>query len=263
MFVKIKTYRDDELYLILRETCEMFNDAQHKLNFKNIADKNNITNTVWILVMLSFRLRCLCESILSCTDYYSVAIIYRAFIEHSLKHKYIFISCIKKGDDIAKEYVSSEHMSYELLQKLQKAQWPARLIDKIMKRDEFGQFKKKAKETADKFKFNEVSTSILELLDEYYDNEEIQTVLRRNMVVYSTCSSYVHAGPMAVLDLEKKPKKNIDMDSVLLTMIAYNDTIRLLSLYPSEHQNKLKTLNKEVSEKVEKALAIYKQNYVS
>jgi len=83
MFVKIKTYRDEELYLILKETLDMFYDAYGKLDFKNIGEKNNITNTVWALSMLSFRLRWLCESILSCIDYYSVAIIYRAYIDHN------------------------------------------------------------------------------------------------------------------------------------------------------------------------------------
>jgi len=264
MLPQVKTYRDNELYLILNETCKMFNEAQDKLDFKNIAVKNNITNTVWALVLLSFRLRWLCESILSCTEYYSVSVIYRAFIEHSVKHKYILISCIKKGDDIGKEYVSSEHMSYEMLQKFLRIQWPSSFQSpgKLLKPDEFNEFKRRARETANQFKFSEVMTSILGLLDQYYD-DEIQKVLRSIIIDYSTLSSYVHAGPIAVLDLEKKPKKNIDMGSMLLTTIAYNDIIRLLSLFPSEHQDKLKTLNKRIDGKVKKALAIYGKNYIS
>lgn len=115
--LKIKTYRDDELYLLMKETLDMFYDAHSKLNFKKIGEKNNVTNTVWVLVMLSFRLRWLCESILSFVDYYSAVILYRACIEHFLKYMYIFVSCFSKGDDIGKEYVSEEHISDEMLTK--------------------------------------------------------------------------------------------------------------------------------------------------
>lgn len=257
MFVKIKTYRDEEPYLILNETSKMFDDARGKLDFKNIGEKNNIINTVWALIMLSFRLQWLCKSILSCQDYYSAAIIYRAFIEHSFKHRYIFIYCIKKGDDIAEDYVSSDHIADEQLRKLRNAMWPDGLTNKLKV------LKNRTRKTADKFTFKEVSTNTSRFLREFYDNDEIQTMFRSTMVQYSALSSYVHAGPMAVLDLEKKPKNNIDMSSVLFTIIAYNDTTRLLSSYPSEHQDKLKTLNKEIDKKIKKALAIYEKNYVS
>lgn len=264
MLPKVKTYRDNELYFILNETCEMFNEAQNKLNFKNIAVKNEITNTVWALVLLSFRLRCLCESILSCTDYYSAFIIYRAFVEHSLKHNYIFMSCIKKGDEIGKEYVSVEHISYEMLQKFFKIRWPESFKPKggILKLKEFNEFKKRARKTANKFKFSEITKSILGLLNKCY-GEEMREGLRRAIIEYSNLSSYVHAGPVAVLDLENKTKKNIDMSSVLWTMIAHNHTIELLTFYPSEHQDKLKTLKRRINNKVERALSIYKKNYIS
>jgi hypothetical protein len=264
--LKIKTYRDEEQYRILNETMKMFYDAHAKFHFKNIGEKNNIINTVWALVMLSFRLRWLSESILSCTDFYSVAIIYRALIEHFFKHIYIYLSCIVKGDNIAKAYVSAEHMSSEMLKKLRKFLWPDNLESTkyITKPDEFKEFKKRVNEIAKKFIFSEVVTSILELSDKYYpDPNELQKALRSEIVRYSTLSSYVHAGPVAVLNLEKKPKKDIDMSSVLLTIIAHKNTIELLSRYPSENQNELKTLEKEIHEKVKKLLAIYEKNYVS
>ena len=164
---------------------------------------------------------------------------------------------MKKGDDIAEDYVSSDHIADEQLRKLRNAMWPDGLTNKLKV------LKNRTRKTADKFTFKEVSTNTSRFLREFYDNDEIQTMFRSTMVQYSALSSYVHAGPMAVLDLEKKPKNNIDMSSVLFTIIAYNDTIRLLSSYPSEHQDKLKTLNKEIDKKIKKALAIYEKNYVS
>ncbi len=90
---KIKTYRREELYLILTETWKTFLEAAKNYDFKNIGKNNNIENTVWTLTMLSLRLRELCESILSCRETYGVIILYRAFIEHVLKHTYFFLYC--------------------------------------------------------------------------------------------------------------------------------------------------------------------------
>ncbi len=78
----------------MKDISDMYNDAFPKLDFKKIAEKNNIPNTLWALTLLSFRLWVLCESILSCIDFYSVAILFRAFIEHFFKHIYIFLSCL-------------------------------------------------------------------------------------------------------------------------------------------------------------------------
>ena len=264
--LKIKTYRDDELYILMKEILDMFYDAHNKLNFKKIGEKNNITNTIWVLVMLSFRLRWLCESILSFKDYYSAAIIFRAYIEHFLKHMYIFLSCFSKGDDVAKEYVSEEHIADEMLTKFRKALWPDNLEStrKIKKPDEFRQFKKRISKTAKKFRFSEVVTSLFELLDKSYDGpEDIQKVLSKEIVNYSIASSYVHAGPSAVLSFETEPKKNIDMSSMLFAILAHQFTIGLLSRYPSENQDKLKTLSKEINKKSKKAFAIYEKNIIS
>ena len=264
--LKIKTYRDDELYILMKETLDMFYEAHNKLNFKKIGEKNNITNTVWVLVMLSFRLRWLCESILSFVDYYSAVVIFRACIEHFLKYMYIFASCFSKGDDIAKEYVSEEHISDEILTKYRKALWPDNLESTklIRKPDKFRKFKKRTSETAKKFRFSEVVTSLFELLDKSYNGpEDIQKVLRREIIAYSTASSYVHAGPSAVLSFETEPKKNIDMSSMLFTILAHQLTIGLLSRYPSENKEKLKTLSKEIKKKFKRAFAIYEKNIIS
>ena len=251
MFLKIKTYRDEETYRILDEIRKLFNSAKKEFNSKKIGEQNGIVNTVCALEMLSFRLSRLCESILSEKDFYTAAIIYRALIEYSVKHKHIFMSCIKKGDDIAKEYVSPDHLSSEMLKKICKALWPPpiKLPPKLK------ELKRRVDIAAEKFKFSKVSEDMLVMLPK----DQMQQVLRHTMVQYSMLSSYVHAGPMAVLDLEEKPKKNIDMSSVLLTIIAYNDTIKLLSLYPSEHQNKLKALDKNMNKKVDEALTIYEE----
>lgn len=179
---------------------------------------------------------------------------------------YIFASCFSKGDDIAKEYVSEEHITDEILTKYRKSLWPDNLKSaKIVKKpDKFRQFKKRTSETAKKFRFSEVVTSLFELLDQSYDGpEDIKKVLRKEIVEYSTASSYVHAEPSAVLSFETEPKKNIDMSSMLFTILAHRHTIGLLSIYPSENQDKLKTLSKEINKKFEKAFAIYEKNIIS
>ena len=257
MFNIAKTYRDEELYCILDQIRKLFNSAEKESNFKKIAEENNIHDAVWALIMLSYRINRLCGSVLSCKEYYASAIIYRSLIEHFFKRLYIFLSCVKTGDGIAKDYTSSEHMLSEMLKKIQKSQWPSPKLAEGLEN-----LRRDSQKTAEKFGFNEVSKSILKILPEE-DRREGVDMLRSFMVQYSTLSSYVHAGPMAVLDLKEKPKKNIDMSCMFLTIVAYNDTVKLLSSYPSEHQNKLKVLAKEMHEKVGKALAIYKKWFVS
>ena len=247
MFMKTKTYRDEEPFLLLEDIRNLFYNAQREVDFKKIGDENKIDNTVKVLVMLTFRLGCLCESILSCADYYTAAIVYRAVIEYSLKHAYIFMSCIKRGDDIAKEYVSTEHLSSEISKQLQKA-----LSRRIKFTGEFADFQKRSDEISDKFKFGRVLESVMNGLHD----DDLKKMLRTAAVQYSQLSSYVHAGPQAVLDLEAKPKKYLDMSSVLPTVIAYRDTIHLLSLYPSAYQDKLKALHREIDEKARGALEI-------
>ncbi len=158
---KIKMYRHEELYLILTETLKTFLEAEKNYDFKNIAKNNNIETTVWVLIMLSLRLKELCESILSCREPYGVAILYRAFIEHLLKHTYFFIYCIKKDDEAAKEYTSVNHMAYEQLKKVQKAIWPDNLNNRIPS-SEFKQTKKDANKTAKQFTFNNIADETLE-----------------------------------------------------------------------------------------------------
>jgi hypothetical protein len=258
MFNIAKTYRDEELYGILDQIRKLFNSEEKESNFKKIAEENNIHDTVWALIMLSYRINRLCESVLSCKEYYASAIIYRSLIEHFFKRLYILLSCVETGDDIAKDYTSSEHILSEMLKRIHKAQWPLpELAEELQK------LKKKTKETAGKFLFDKVSKSILEILPKIFPKDDVTDMLRSIMVKYSILSSYVHAGPMAVLDVKEKRKKDIDMGCMVLTIIAYNDTVRLLSVYPSEHQNKLKVLAKEMHEKVGKALAIYKKWFVS
>jgi len=262
MFVRPKTFRDSELYLILDEASKLFFDAHGELDFKSIGVKHDISNTVWALVMLSFRLWRLCVSILACTDYYSAAIMYRALIEHFLKHQYIFICGMKEGDRIGEEYVSSEHMAHELLQKLRKSYWPDKLksIAQDSKTRDSGQFLERAKKAARKFHYDKISRSILRLLPD--EANTIQVGLRRIMVHYSILSSYVHAGPSAVLDIEGKtvPKSDVDVAAVLFTVVTFRDTIGLLSSYPSKCRGELKTLFEEIGKKVEKAAVIYEKS---
>ena len=261
---KIKTYRHEELYLILTEPWKTFLDAAKNYDFKNIGKNNNIENTVWILTMLSLRLRELCESILSCREPYGVVILYRAFIEHVLKHTYFFIYCIKKDDEAAKEYTSVTHIAYEQLQKVQKAIWPDNL-DNRSPSSEFKRIRKDAGRTAAQFTFNKISKKTLELISEYCsedDDKMFEKGLRNMLVQYSISSSYVHAGPAAVLNPKTLSRTNIDMDAKLLTIIAFNHTIQLLSSYPSEYQSELKSFTKEIRKNVEKGLTICEKNYV-
>jgi hypothetical protein len=254
----MKTYKDEELYRILAQTRELFNTSHEELGFEKIAEDNKIHDTVWALTMLSYRISRLCESVLSCKEYYASAIIYRSLIEHFFKRLYILLSCVETGDDIAKDYTSSEYILSEMLKRIQKAQWP---IKKLA--EELEKLKREVEKIAKKFLFSEVSKSISGILQKKFLEKDVIDMLRSIMVEYSICSSYVHAGPMAVLDLKEKPKKNIDMSCMVLTIIAYNDTLILLSSYPSEQQNKLKALTKEIDEKVKKALTIYKTSFVS
>jgi len=261
----IKTYRHEELYLILIETWEKFLEASKNYDFKNIGKNNNIENTVWVLTMLSLRLRELCESILSCRESYGVIILYRAFIEYFLKYTYFFFYCIKKGDEAAKEYTSFPHIAYDELRKVQKVIWPSDLASRSTS-SEFKKTKKDAYGTAKQFSFKEISEETLKLLtsksNPENDNEMIEKGLRSMLVQYSISSSYVHAGPTAVLNPETISRTNIDMNVKLYTIIAFNHTILLLSLYPSEYQAELKSLTKEILKNVEKGLAICEKNQV-
>jgi hypothetical protein len=183
--------------------------------------------------------------------------LYRAFIEHSVKHTYIFVSCAKNGDGVGAEYASSEHMSYELFLKLLKTQWPDSRQVVRSKSDEFKKVKRQAQETLHQFTFAEVTKSLLGTLDAQ-DDDTIKG-LRQAILDYSTLSSYVHGGPLAVLDLEEKPKQSIDASCIILTMIAHMHTIGLLSLYPSEHQETLRALRTAIHEKTHKAMAIHSE----
>lgn len=258
MCMRMRTYKDEELYRILAQIRKLFNTSYEELSFKKIAEDNKIHDTVWALTMLSYRISRLCESVLSCKEYYASAIMYRSLIEHFFKRLYIFLSCVETGDDIAKDYTSSEHILSEMLKRIQKAQWP---LPKLA--EELQKLKRKTEETAEKFRFDKVLKSILEILPKIFPKDDVTDILRSIMVEYSILSSYVHAGPMAVLNVKEKRKKDIDMGCMVLTIIAYNDTVRLLSMYPSKQQNRLKTLAKEINERVNNALAIYKKDFVS
>ena len=89
MLLKIKTYRDEEPYRMLNEIRKLYNDAQSEYDFKKIGEQNKIFNTVWALVILSFRLGQISEAILSSKGYYAGAILYRSLIEYTLKHLYL------------------------------------------------------------------------------------------------------------------------------------------------------------------------------
>ena len=252
--MKLKTYRDEKPYLVFDEIRKIFNDTATTFDLKKIGEENKVVDTVRALIMLSIALSRLCQSVLSCGDYYTAAIIYRAMIEHFLKHIYLFKSCIKYGDAIAKEYCE-DHISSELLQKGLKALRP----HTINPTNDFRKFKKKSDEISDKFRFSKILENIIEELGE----DENEKILRSIAVQYSALSSYVHAGPIAVLDPEEKPKKNLDINSVFLTIIAYQNTIHLLSFYLSEHQDKLKEIYKEIKNKVRETLVMYEKNYIS
>jgi hypothetical protein len=259
-----RTYKNDDLYCILKDVSDLYDDAHKNYNFKSIGEKNNISNTIWVLELLTFRLKWLCESILSCIDFYSAAILFRAQIEHSFKHIYICLSCLNNGDEIATEYVSVNHFSGEFLKRFRKKMWPDKLHSSgKFNTKEFKEFKEKAKITTNKFLFDEVSKNILELLSKKkpYNFDEIQELLRHLMVGYSELSSYVHAGLTAVLDLSEKPKKNIDLDSKIMTIVAYQFTIFLLSQYQSEHQEELKKINENIYKKSENAYIIHTRDF--
>jgi hypothetical protein len=243
MSLRARTFRDDELYVMLREVYDAFNDVMARLDFRNIADRNRVSNSVWALSLLSCRLRHLCASVLSCNDQYSASILYRSFVEHLVKHTYIFVSCAKDGDGVGTEYTSSEHMSYELFLKLLKTRWPDSRQVVPSKSDEFKKVKKQAQETLHQFTFAEVTRSLLGALDAH-DDDAIKG-LRQAILDYSTLSSYVHAGPLAVLDLEEKPRQSMNASCIILT------------LYPSEHQGTLRALRTAIHEKAHRAMAIH------
>lgn len=251
--MKLKTYRDEKPYLVFEKISKIFNDTATIFDLKKIAEENKVVDTARALMMLSMRLSRLCQSILSCGDYYTATIIYRAMIEHFFKHIYLFKSSIKYGDAIAKEYCE-DHILSELLQKGFKALRP----NTVKPTEKFKKFKKKSYEIADKFKFTKILENIIEDLRE----DDCEKMLRSIAVQYSALSSYVHAGPTAVLDPKEKPKKNLDMNSVFLTIIAYQNTIHLFTFYPSEYQEKLKEIYKEIENKVREELIKYKNNYV-
>jgi hypothetical protein len=185
---------------------------------------------------------------------------YRAFIEHAVKHMYIFVCCAKAGDAVGTEYVSSEHMSHEMLLKLGKSQWPDSFqpdTDRV-NLGEFKELKGRAKRIAHQFTFGEMARSLLEILDEHL-GKMAKEALRSLILNYSTLSSYVHAGPTAVLNLEERSKKTIDMNSVLWAMVVHKHTIELLSFYPSEHQDELRTCTSKISDKIERVMAMFEE----
>ncbi len=142
--------------------------------------------------------------------------------------------------------------------------WPNNLFSSGKFRDtkEFKEFIKKTDKTTIKFRFDEVVKSISELLSNKSPSEiaQLQEMFRDQMVKYSLLSSFVHAGPTAVLDLGTKPKKkDIEMFSKLLTIIAYRNTILLLLQYPSEQQDELKKLYEKIHTNSEKAIIIYEE----
>jgi hypothetical protein len=260
-----RTYKNDDLYCILKDVSDLYDDAYKNCNFKSIGEKNNISNTVWVLELLNFRLKWLCESILSCIDYYSASILYRAQIEHSFKHIYICLSCLDNGDEIATDYVSANHFSGEAIKKMRKILWLDKLSisEKFGNTKEFKEFIKQGDSTTSKFRFDEVTKNILELLSNKQQSglEKIQELSRHLMAGYSTLSSFVHAGPTAVLDLSEKPKINIALDSKIMTIVAYQYTIFLLSQYQSEHQEELKKINDNIYKKCENAYMIHMRDF--
>jgi hypothetical protein len=143
--------------------------------------------------------------------------------------------------------------------------WPDNLSSsgKFKNTKEFQEFKIKTEITTNKFRFDKVSKNILELLSKKKscNFDEIQELLRHLMVVYSVLSSYVHAGLTAVLDLSEKPKKNIDLDSKIMTIVAYQYTIFLLSQYQSEHQEELKKINENIYKKCENAYIVHMRDF--
>jgi hypothetical protein len=255
-----RTYKNDELYCILKEVSDIYDDARKNFDFKRIGENNNIPNTIWALMLLTHRLKWLCESILSCIDFYSAAILYRAQLEHIFKYLFIFLSCLNNGDEVATEYVSANHLSGEFLKILRKKMWPDNLSSSgnFSNTKEFKEFKKKADSTTNKFRFDEVAKSIFELISNKkpFNFDKIQELLRNIMERYSKLSSYVHAGPTAVLDLETNSKKIIEIDSKFMTITAYLYNIFLLSQYQSEHQEELKKIYEDIYKTYEEAYVI-------
>lgn len=237
MFIKIKTYRDEEPYLTLNRAREIFYKALKDLDFKKKAEECGFSDTAQALVMLALRIGGICESIVSIENYYSSAILYRSVIEHVVKHVYISLYS-RTNDDIAGKYVSAEHVANEIRLKMKKVKWPAHLK---LKKD----FEDSIKKVAKQFSLDQMLRCMVDKVD---GDDDLVKAFRSALIDYSVLSSYVHGGPTAVLNPQDHDIKVIKKISVNLTIISYFYTMTRFSLFNSDCQQMLKAVINELEE---------------
>jgi len=162
----------------------------------------------------------LCET----DNVYPAKILFRALIEHSLKHQYLLMrSSIEKSDDVGKDYYKFCDMNEDLLRLnsinnfIKKLNLKKQEIDtweelcKINK--DFNKITKKGlKYKADQFKYLNIITY---LSNEVKDNL-VRDFLAKVILNYCELSSFVHGGPCG----EKSMHKGLNVAQKELKKIA-------------------------------------------
>ena len=89
-----------ENYLEHNESFELFMEAIGNTGCHSIAEEHQFLSTGQVLFYLAFQIHYICNTmLLRFIDDYPLAILYRALIEHSVKHLYIFARFHKEKND--------------------------------------------------------------------------------------------------------------------------------------------------------------------
>lgn len=247
MFLNMKYKEECPEYT---ESNELFMDVIKNTSGHSIAEKHNFLSTGQVLFYLAFQIHSICDSmILRFIGDYSLAILYRSLIEHSVKHFYIFARFHKEhNDDVGSQYYH-DCIYDEQVKKINAVLWPNFFTVKQEHLREHKQLRKNAKQ----FAFSNM-LNYIDALDLADMSEDLAKSIKKLKSDYSLSSSYTHGGPEAISMTRQMPKENIQYTAVSMSILAQLHTVKTFATYESSSKKRLFEVSQRLQHLLETTL---------
>lgn len=170
------------------------------------------------LIFFLFKMRLISTSILRCgeiKDYYSVCILFRAFLEHYFKYMYVYTRALKEGDDNVGEEYYGKLNGYEDFTYTKSIQ---NLSKKLTKDESILSIQQKDNEELIRVGKSFEIKSILTFLNEGIKEDlklPFKSFFTDYCKKYYDLSSFVHGGPFAEKYINKYSENKEAMDKDL------------------------------------------------
>jgi len=231
------------------ESYTLFKNVINNGNCSDIAKENNFSSTGQALFLLSFQMSRIYNSMLSITmDDYVILILYRSIMEHFTKHCYIFYRFHKENNDNAGDQFLNCTQG-ELCRKANAVLWPKSLKNKIPEQKEWMNNLKK-------FEFAYMLKHISKVVPENTE-PPVEKAIQQVKSDYSTTSSYVHGGPVAVLGETPKHKKKVQKVAASYVILSHLFTVQTFMIFDSPKKDYLKEIHQKMQKLSKESIEKY------